>query len=834
MALNNIESFTITPSKLIQLILGSNGSGKSSLLNELTPLPPDQNNYYKDGSKTIILINHGNNYILKSTFAPSVKHSFIKNDEELNPGGTVTVFKELVKQEFNITPEIHDLLVGNELFHSMSPARRREWFTMLSDTNYDYAINVYNKLKERSRDITGALKLAKKHIVTESAKIISEEEEMKLKHDVDLTHSELNLLIEQSAPLDKPISEYKDYQQTKLEELTNLSNKLLRIRLASPYGLDTYGYNSYGLVERDEWGSIVHQGFNSVEDIDSAIDKIKHSITGKEALINNAIFEHTKISDTIKILVKTGEEGIKTLHMRRHALISRIDDILALRKLKIDIIEPNNSLSALESIYEILQSIALSIPNNEDKRFSQAKLNELTELLSETKNKLNDKVVMINRLESQKVHLETHKNNGDIVCPMCKHTWIPGYSEEHLNILINDIIKTNNEKDELLKQINNLEDEITKIKEYGNLYKDYIRCIKNWPILQPFWDYINNENYIIRAPRKIVTILDIFKNDIIYEIDASKLRKELDEVNNLIKSAEEIGDANLNELQTRLVTYTENIELMTSELSKLQSNLNSHYQYKKQLIEALDLSDRIDKLVMHLEDTNSTIIEMIRRDTLNHCIRQLQSSLALKETTLNNAMLQKGIVTDLQKQIDKYTIEEEAAKTLVRQLSPTDGLIAEGLLGFIKIFVSQMNSLIKKLWSYPLIIKDCGITNTELDYRFPLIVNNTDNTVSDIRQGSTGMKEIVDLSFKVIAMKYLGLSESTLYLDEFGASLDKTHRSASIDLIKTLMETQNFTQLFMINHYENIYGAFTNMEICVLDDRNITVPARYNEHVLIS
>jgi hypothetical protein len=38
----------------------------------------------------------------------------------------------------------------------------------------------------------------------------------------------------------------------------------------------------------------------------------------------------------------------------------------------------------------------------------------------------------------------------------------------------------------------------------------------------------------------------------------------------------------------------------------------------------------------------------------------------------------------------------------------------------------------------------------------------------------------------------------------------------------------------MINHYENIYGAFTNMEICVLDDRNITVPARYNEHVLIS
>jgi len=36
--LNNIETFVYTPKAKLQLIQGTNGVGKSSLINELTPL----------------------------------------------------------------------------------------------------------------------------------------------------------------------------------------------------------------------------------------------------------------------------------------------------------------------------------------------------------------------------------------------------------------------------------------------------------------------------------------------------------------------------------------------------------------------------------------------------------------------------------------------------------------------------------------------------------------------------------------------------------------------------------------------------------------------------
>ena len=40
----------------------------------------------------------------------------------------------------------------------MRPARRKEWMTLLADTDYDFALKVFAALKERLRDTTGALK----------------------------------------------------------------------------------------------------------------------------------------------------------------------------------------------------------------------------------------------------------------------------------------------------------------------------------------------------------------------------------------------------------------------------------------------------------------------------------------------------------------------------------------------------------------------------------------------------------------------------------------------------------------------------------------------------
>ena len=48
------------------------------------------------------------------------------------------------------------------------------------------------------------------------------------------------------------------------------------------------------------------------------------------------------------------------------------------------------------------------------------------------------------------------------------------------------------------------------------------------------------------------------------------------------------------------------------------------------------------------------------------------------------------------------------------------------------------------------------------------------------------------------------------------------------------MDTQHFSQLFMVSHDYASHGAFANVETCVLDSDNIVIPKEFNKHVTIS
>jgi len=129
-ALNHYPVFLYQPKQKIQLLLGTNGSGKSSLMQELAPLPAERSDFKSGGSKVVCIEHDGVRYTLSSVFKNSTsKHGFVRHgdtDEELNQGGTAQVQRSLVEQVFGITPEIHAVLIGKERFTSMSVAKRRE------------------------------------------------------------------------------------------------------------------------------------------------------------------------------------------------------------------------------------------------------------------------------------------------------------------------------------------------------------------------------------------------------------------------------------------------------------------------------------------------------------------------------------------------------------------------------------------------------------------------------------------------------------------------------------------------------------------------------------
>jgi ABC-type Mn2+/Zn2+ transport system ATPase subunit len=131
-------------------------------------------------------------------------------------------------------------------------------------------------------------------------------------------------------------------------------------------------------------------------------------------------------------------------------------------------------------------------------------------------------------------------------------------------------------------------------------------------------------------------------------------------------------------------------------------------------------------------------------------------------------------------------------------------------------------------------VQDCGVDgegNTELAYKFGLLVQNDDNVVPDIGKGSTGQRDIVDLAFRIEAMNYLKISENQLVLVEIASNMDPGHREASVELIKQLLYQLPFSQMIVVSHDYQQYGALTQAQICVLCARNVVAPAEYNQHV---
>jgi DNA repair exonuclease SbcCD ATPase subunit len=826
-ALNQISLFDLRPTEQIQLILGTNGSGKSSLLGELTPLPANAADYLKGGSKEIHISHRGSTYVLISSFESGNKHYFRKDDEELNPGGTQAVQKELCKQEFGVTPDTHELSTGLLRFTGMGPSHRREWYTRMSDVSFDYAIGVYDKLRKEHRSVVGALDLDKKQLVTEQSKIITEEEQQLLVNDVKDLHRELERLLEIKRRPDRPMDVVEEQRRLTERDLLELSNKLLNLKVESPAHL-----------YRDEWGILQPLEFKSIDGVNAYIDDLREQIAAQNAVMEKLVADHSKQKDTVEVLKKQGADGIESVRKKINEWAEKRVEAMKGLRLKLDFshTDPVQAKRTIEAIKHDLEALVFELPVNTSKTFGSAVLGELKQSAQTLKDQHRRKVNEQAQLSARKQHAEEHREKGVTTCPKCNHSFHMGMSDAQMDELKKRLVIVGQEIEKLEEHLKKLEAAIAEQEEYGARYRAIIQLTRSTPALKPFWEYVAEKELLVNAPRSVMSTMQILENDVDLECMIDAMNAEIEELKKLLAKSEELGDQNLGEAVEKLNTLTTEIEAHTKALAQSRRELNDFHTYRKQLQEAMALELKINVAMVTFENLTHEAVETLRLSTIEQCFRQTQSTLARKEEVLKAVHQQKAIVEHLKTTIVRRTMEEEALKHCVRELSPTDGLIAEGLLGFIKNFTHQMNQLIRKIWAYPLEVLPCGISSergAELDYKFPLMVGTRDNIVSDVSRGSSGMQEIVDLAFKVIGLKYLGLEHGTLMLDEFGKTLDLEHRTAAVMAIKMLMETKPFSQLFMISHYESHYGAFSNAQVCVLDARNIAVPKTHNTHVTI-
>ena len=797
--LGSINEVIYKPENRMQVILGSNGIGKSSLLYMLSPLPADINaDFVEDGFKIIKISLDNSLYILKSGIDGRTKHNFIKDGKELNTGGTKKVQLGLVLEHFNYTPEIHEILIGSKTFTNMPVSERKKWLTNVSNIDYTYAIGLYMRAKQRHRDLVGGLKIQQDKLATDSMNILSITDKKKL---ID---SQVHLLELHDILLDSKDNVSYVKQDNIIDNINRVNNNL-----------------------RDNLKKI--KTTLSLADID------------KELLLNKVKYDNN---------IKIKNEIEKTLS--EHVAKEKSSN-LSLSKIEEEILKTNKDISDIEK--ELPVGITIDNIDMAKNAFYDVKdnvsdlLNTLTDFssyamsnedISKLKSKLdNNKELNARYIDTRKnliykkEELEKLRDGKEIECVNCHHKWHLGYDANMYKEIIDRLSKLGLEIEKLNKQIE-IDDErvrgyssrleiILELKGlfiHNNLIKhvfiDIISASKDLSAIvlieNKLFDYIRYFDKWINITRLKDYLEKLLKEKVICE---TTMKIEISSV-----EGKDVLMKNLSDVNTILIECIDYANVLNND---------------KVLIKNLDiLKGTAEGLLKTVRSEGENEIKQLRNDALNELIRMNKGRLSDIDTKLRDSDFYEKTVVRKRAEVEELSKKEQVMKKAVKALSPTEGLIAKSISGFLRKFTEEMNYVINSVWSYSIKVLPAKVSDSiDLDYKFPMLIDGRTEK-KDVSFGSSSMKEIVDLAFKIVSMKYLGLTDYPLFLDEFGRTMDSEHRKKAFTIVDTLSDS-SFNQIFIISHFESVYNRFNNADLIVLSPDNIDLDEDkiYNESITL-
>lgn len=800
LALNDIDEISIDFIEDVTLVIGTNGSGKSSLLKELTPFPSSSSKFREGGMKETHITNNGDSYILQSYFKKDSKHTFIKNNETILNMGTTAMQRELVIREFNYTPLIHKILTGELRFTTMTPAARRDVMMSISNLDLDFAIKLHNLTKDAHRDGLGVLK----HIVNKSSEAKLKLRGLNLPEDADVKNTELEEHLGYLIP----------YTVGKYPSLGELSKSI------------TEDYNNLSIIKQkiDKFEDIRTPTGNisNIYNLNEYIGTCTGGITSAQLNINNLTAEVESMYGVTNSIVDNDlslDDIQKRISIIENDLSFYTDTCFVNSNFDTYLLSLIDISHEFETIFYHSKGLRY-LPKNEEMLAENNNAN-IRQLIINAKHIINKCVEKLEHLTDNavsatcpKCNLVFNVNGISIQDNISKYSNIKGTKEEELKHLETQLQESNR----LIENINGCKLAANRI---FNLKKSVHMPFE-------FWDNIGDYYEMLEHPHKIRNYITTWRINIENGKAKYGLKSELESYKNALNVFTKYGsnvDARLSKLQTTIVNELNRKGILEQQITyckRLLKNIN-HYT---------NLSDEANRILRDLNDKFKMAITV-----------EIQSDAKLKCDSIYTELgKHKHLLTQRTNLIESITELEDDQKTLAfkqvclavleENLSNKKGMIADEMLGFINSFIGQINIICNSLWEYNLEIIPCHMDNGILDYTFPLIAQ--DESVPDISESSKGQAEMIDLAFTMVMRQYTNITDFPIYLDETGSGFDDSHKKKLMDYIKQLIPNNLCSQIFIVNHYLSFHGGLSNHDTVVLDPRNIVVPQNYNEHIVIT
>ena len=835
-------------SNRIILILGRNGSGKSSILDELTPLPLEHTNYRnksrimknKIGKKIIIYqISYDLFYKIEIIYDKKtvcyISKSLDKISwEELNKNGNVNSYLEILENELGFSKnytKVGYLSSAISNFIVMKPSERNEYISeWLPNIDiylkaHKIVMQKHNQKKREIDTINRELgKVSNINFENDITNIRNTINEITNKfNSIKNNGSILDLLLDKmskSIPYFNKIKYYAsviknnkkimDDNKKELKELLEINRDVLK-----------YSNDNEKLKELiNETNLEIIKNKETLSHFNLRLEKIKESIKNRESNLENKINQslievETRIKNIKRDIEILNEEDIR--YSKDYSLIYEYSS-----KMNYDI------LSSFNNIYDNLINLFSNMNLNKE-LFSidkiEESINNNSKIIESNKKEIieiNKEIDTLNRRISLKDNSQELNRIFNMKPENCSINTC-NLLKELSSFLQNDdeFNKTHRLKDLLKMKISKLEEEISNSKdEINNLQY-------NLNILVRIIEYLNShKEEIAMFPNELVSI---FTNEDLFIIKnkLNELSSDIFIIKSIVYLLEKIKNLkndlnNFESLKIKILSQNqlkedyEEFERIEKSIDFLKSTINR----LEEKLENLNNTDKIrNKIKENIEFYNdSAKIHNNHISILKELAKNYYWYNSAKDLKLKNELDYKSTertLEDLEKEKEKLfagyhnktKLEEmrnEALKSIRRYKvladtwSPKIGYASWEISAFLDILKEQTNKDLSEMWGSELQIESFNIDLNE----FSIKINKNENLIDDAILCSSGEQAtlVTAISFAIIALNTTTKMYNILRLDEVDAVLDSNKRKGFMDILIDRIEKMNCQSCFVVTH----------------------------------
>ena len=842
----NIKKFVANFVDNIQIITGINGSSKSTTLGEISPLPASKSMYYKNGYKKIELEHKGDNYILISDFSNKNKvHSFIRNGEDLNIGGTQPVQLELVNRYLGYTSLVSSILHNETNICSMSKVDRRALLLSLNPVDLSLVIEKHKYVQSKLREDKANLKLLYTRKQELEATILTKEvldEKYKKK---EMYTNRLQELSKNEFFLNYQINLYKHKDSVK-DICKNIYNLLIQKN-----DIDFNQYFGISQLEKDinlfsyNHPNVDKQDFSKIYELTSLLKQKKNETNIYVKLIKQSLDDinqankHLKeieltneVNSYEKILKEYQDEYKKYENLIEPKVIIREEEYEYYLKLKDTIINIMNKILA----FHMNNIIYLEDLNKCKKKIDDIVNNKLRLILYQ----ISQAKLSIEEIDKELFSLP--KDPKEILdnCSLC----------DYRRIYISRSILLKNKKEAIINDLKINEKMYDKYKKVKNTLLEFIHEQEEvhkvidilYTILEPTNFRLSKNSIIDRLntdPGKFETTIFTIINNYPKIYRKRYLEKEINKLQDQLKLMSKTNLPSVEFIKNTIDKSNKEINKHKSKLLELEKEINSiqiettgYNNYSDLVKRCKDINATINEVFEYVYIEASKTFYTIELDKIFKEKSEILYSLRELDVELKE---QESLVARYQEETVKLIESIEKEKKILEEIefgiSPSTGFPHKNMIEYLNVLINNVNCILDSVWSYPMQLVPLELDDP-LDYSFKVMVDEV--LVNDISRLSRGQQVIVNLAFTISFIINMQLNDYPIFFDEVIEGLDVTHTQRALEWLKEIVDNHYVEQMFFINHDAVLNSGFDGSDLICMSGNDGSLPNHVNKYVTIN